>query len=78
MEHLEAVITRYCASISTQIVFNRSFNLFSMFLIMREMIFRLMIFNTLNYLSLTNQAVFDNISLVKLEARCMLALLHRF
>ena len=49
-----------------------------MFLIMREMIFRLMIFNTLNYLSLTNQAVFDNISLVKIEARCMLALLHRF
>ena len=28
VEHLEGVITRYCASISTQIVFNRSFNLF--------------------------------------------------
>ena len=28
VERLEDVITRYCASISTQIVFNRSFNLF--------------------------------------------------
>ena len=28
VEHLEGVITRYCASVSIQIVFNRSFNLF--------------------------------------------------
>ena len=28
VEHLEGVITRYCASISTQIVSNRPFNLF--------------------------------------------------
>ena len=28
VEHLEGVITHYCAFISTQIVFNRSFNLF--------------------------------------------------
>ena len=40
VEHLEGVITRYCASISTQIVFNRSFNLFSVFLLVSEMIFR--------------------------------------
>ena len=28
VEHLEGVITQYCASISAQIVLNRSFNLF--------------------------------------------------
>ena len=51
-----------------------------MFLIVREMIFRFMIFNTLSMAValLTNQAVFDNISLVKIEAFCMLALFLRF
>ena len=52
VEHLEGVITRYCESISTQIVFDRSLICFSMFLIVSEKIFRLMIFNTLSYLSL--------------------------
>ena len=47
-----------------------------MFLIVREMIFHFMIFNTLSMVValLTNQAVFDNISFVKIEAFCMLAL----
>ena len=50
-----------------------------MFLIVREMIFRFMIFNTLSMAValLTNQAVFDNISLVKIEAFCMLDLFLR-
>ena len=87
MQHLEGVITRYCTSISTQIVFKRPFNFFGMFLIVCEMIFRLMIFNaTVIFLRfvimavalLTNQAVFDNISLMKIEAHCMLSLLLRF
>ena len=51
VEHFGGVITRYCAFISTQIVFNRFFNLFSMFLIMRKMVFCLIIFNALSYLS---------------------------
>ena len=53
---------------------------FGMFLILREMIFRFMIFNTLTMTValLTNQAVFDNISLMKIEAHCMLALFLRF
>ena len=40
------------------------------------MIFRFMIFNILSMAValLTNQAVFDNISLVKIEAFCMFAL----
>ena len=44
------------------------------------MIFRFMIFNTLSMAValLTNQAVFDNISLVKIEAFCMFALFLRF
>ena len=87
VEHLEGVMTRYCAIISTQIVLNRSFNLFSMFLIVSEMIFRLMIFNTFSHYCylvimavalLTNKAVFESISLVKIEARRMLALFLRF
>ena len=51
-----------------------------MFLILREMIFRFMIFNTLRMtvVLLTNQTVFDNISLVKIEAFCMFALFLRF
>ena len=38
LEHLGGVLTRYCVSISTQIIFNKSF-IFGMFLILREMIF---------------------------------------
>ena len=51
-----------------------------MFLILHEMIFRFMIFNTLRMTValLTNQAVFGNISLVKIEPFCMLALFLRF
>ena len=51
-----------------------------MFLIMREMIFCFMIFDTLSVAValLTNQAVFGNLSLVKIEAFCMLALLLHF
>ena len=44
------------------------------------MIFRFMIFNTLSMAValLTNQAVFDNMSLVKIEAFCLLALFLHF
>ena len=65
-----------------------------MFLIERKMIFRLMkndfsfddfkytqsllLFVIMTVALLTNQAVFDNISLAKIEARCMLALFLRF
>ena len=50
-----------------------------MFLIVRQMIFRFMIFSTLSIVValLTNQAVFGNISLVKIEAFCMLNLFLR-
>ena len=51
-----------------------------MFLIVREMIFCFKIFITLSMtvgLSI-NQAVFDNISLVKIEAFCMHALFLQF
>ena len=47
---------------------------------MRKMIFCFVIFNTLSMAValLTDQAIFDNISLVKIEAFCMLALFLRF
>ena len=84
---MEGFITGYCASISTQIVFNRSFNLFwhisdrarnDFLFVDFEYTQSLLLLAIMAAALLTNQAVFDDISLMKIEASRMLGLFLRF
>ena len=86
VKHLEGIITRYCASVSTRIVFNRFLNLFlacfwscaKWFFVWWFLIHSVVIAICLMAVPfLTNQAVFDNISSVKIDAYCMLSLFLR-